>query len=136
MKGMAGWRHCTNATDRWLMLISALGVMGPCWWTLQSQPEGMVVIRDAQAYETVWPLSQNTTMQVVGRLGPVTVEVQDHRVRLLEYQSPRLVGTMMGWIGRPGQMTACIPCGVIIQVKGHDGEGGSSSPNHYDGIAR
>lgn len=134
MRGMVGWCHCTNTTDRWLTLVSALGVMGSCWWTLQGQPQGMVVIRDAQAHEMVWPLNQDTVMQVVGRLGSVKVEVRDHQVRLLEYQSPRLVGTMMGWISRPGQLTACIPCGVVVQIKGNGLDG--ASEDLYDGIVR
>ncbi|MBF0347823.1 MAG: NusG domain II-containing protein [Magnetococcales bacterium] len=136
MNWLAGWRQCTNATDRWMAFVTALGILVPCLWTLRGQSDGMVVIRDALSHEIVWPLRRDTVMEVAGRLGPVRVEVRDHRVRLLEYQSPRLVGTMIGWIARPGQLTACIPCGVVIQIKGQGKDDPSSTPDHYDGIIR
>ncbi|MBF0152970.1 MAG: NusG domain II-containing protein [Magnetococcales bacterium] len=133
MRFVEEWHRCTHATDRWLALVSALGVIGPCLWTLQSQPESVVAIRDAKAHEIIWPLRQNTVLQVDGHLGSVHIEVRDQRVRLLEYQSPRLVGTMTGWIGKSGQVTACIPCGVIIKIKGQEGR---TSQDLYDGVVR
>ncbi|HIJ85345.1 MAG: hypothetical protein HW380_756 [Magnetococcales bacterium] len=136
MNWLDGWRRCTHASDRWLILISALGVLGPCLWTLRDQPERMVIIRDADAKEIQWPLDRNTVIEVRGRLGPVQVEIRDRRVRLLEYQSPRLLGTMTGWIEKSGQLTACVPCAVIVQVKALTSDGESSSPTGYDGIAR
>ncbi|MBF0148238.1 MAG: NusG domain II-containing protein [Magnetococcales bacterium] len=137
MKWLEGWRRCTHATDRWITVISAVGIMGPCLWTLRPQPERMVIIRDVHAHEVEWPLNRDTIMEVDGRLGPVKVEIRDQRVRLLEFNSPRLVGTLTGWIDKPGQLTACVPCAVIVQVKGHPSSNHENSGHQpYDGIAR
>ncbi|MBF0177359.1 MAG: NusG domain II-containing protein [Magnetococcales bacterium] len=132
---LGGGRPCTNGMDRWIAFVAACGIIGPCLWTLRAQPEGVVLVRDAKTRQMTWSLQRNAIMQVEGLLGPVQVEIHDHRVRLLEYQSLRLVGTMTGWISRPGQVTACIPCGVVVQIKGRARpENGSAEP--YDGIAR
>ncbi|MBF0423612.1 MAG: NusG domain II-containing protein [Magnetococcales bacterium] len=134
--GLEAWLQCIYVTDRWLALICALLVIGACIGTLGNSGEEIVVIHDAQAQEKLWPLNRNLLLSVEGKLGPVQVEVNDRRVRLLEYRSPRLVGTMTGWINRTGQVTACIPCGVVIQIKGRGA--GTMTPSHeaYDGIIR
>lgn len=131
---MTEWHRCTNVTDRWLTLVFSLLVVAMCFWTLQGESQNKVVIRDVHHEEISWPLNQDTVMQVDGRLGPVRVEVKNQQVRLVEYQSLRLVGTLTGWINKRGQITACVPCGVLIQIKGSGRE--SDSKEHYDGIAR
>ncbi|MBF0418667.1 MAG: NusG domain II-containing protein [Magnetococcales bacterium] len=136
MTALEAWTRCTHVADRWLAFLCALLVMGACIETLGDSGEEIVVIRDAQAKETLWPLGRDKVSQVQGKLGPVQVEVRDRRVRLLEYRSPRLVGTMTGWIHRAGQVTACIPCGIVIQIKGNRAEKMTPAQDTYDGIIR
>ncbi|MBF0110976.1 MAG: NusG domain II-containing protein [Magnetococcales bacterium] len=130
------WRSCFPSSDRIVAAVSALGIVAACLWTVLGQPERVVVIRDAQGRESVWPIDRDSVQKIAGRLGPVTVEIRGQRVRLLELNSPRLIGTLTGWIERSGQVTACIPCGVLVQVKGKKIGHNSSSDSHYDGIAR
>ena len=127
------WRATTPA-DRWTMGLSALLIGGFAGY-LALRPAGQqaVVQRDNQTVLTL-ALTQNQQVEVAGRLGPVAIQVQDGRVRLLEYASPRLIGTRTGWIVASGAMVACVPCGILIRVEG--GNTGHPQTDHFDGIAR
>ncbi|MBF0400946.1 MAG: NusG domain II-containing protein [Magnetococcales bacterium] len=127
-------QRATTTADRWIILLSAL-LIGGFGWQISSRPPGQqaIIERDNQIILTL-PLSHNQRQEVQGRLGSVAIEVEDGRVRLLEYASPRMIGTRSGWISRSGAMLACIPCGILIRV-----EGGSTAPadnQPYDSIAR
>ncbi|MEO5349635.1 MAG: NusG domain II-containing protein [Magnetococcus sp. YQC-3] len=124
------WRG-TTWPDRWVILFSALLIaLLASHLFLRPAGEQAVIQRDNQTVLTL-PLTHNQQVEVAGRLGPVAIQVQDGRVRLLEYASPRMIGTRSGWIASTGAMVACVPCGILIRV-----EGGLSGQDRFDGIAR
>ena len=124
------WR-ATTATDRWLMVVSALLISGFAGFqVLRPAGDEAVIERDNQIIMRL-PLNRNKQIEVQGNLGAVAIQVQNGQVRLLEYASPRLIGTRSGWISRSGAMVACVPCGILIRVEGEQTE-----TNTFDGIAR
>ncbi|MEO5363288.1 MAG: NusG domain II-containing protein [Magnetococcus sp. DMHC-8] len=127
-------RRATNRADRQVMVGSLLMIVGlAIYLFLRPAGQQAVVQRDDQTVLTL-SLSHDQQQEVAGRLGPVVIQVQGGRVRLLEYASPRLIGTRSGWIASAGAMVACVPCGILVRVAGE--EAPQSSPDHFDGIAR
>lgn len=55
--------------------------------------------------------------EVVGPLGTSRFEVSGGRVRMLESPCPEKICINTGWIGRPGEVIACVPNRVIIAVR-------------------
>ncbi|MEO5340611.1 MAG: NusG domain II-containing protein [Magnetococcus sp. MYC-9] len=129
LQGVHLLQRATTVADRWLILCTALLITG-CASYLALRPAGQraIVQRDNQTVRTL-ALDNNQQMHVEGRLGPVLIQVQDGRVRLLEYASPRMIGTRSGWIATAGSMVACVPCGILIRV-----EGGDSVPTRSDAL--
>lgn len=131
--------RATGPGDRWVMGVTALMVL--FWLVGQDRKVGaeVWVHRDNRLLMTL-DLAVPRTLEVVGRLGPVRIQVEEGRVRLLEYDSLRLIGTRTGWIQRQGEIAACVPCGIVLQI----GDGGPDStgnpdapdPDALDGIAR
>ncbi|MBF0162447.1 MAG: NusG domain II-containing protein [Magnetococcales bacterium] len=127
------WR-ATTLSDRWLILLSAL-LIGSLAVYLFRRPAGEEVIVERHNEIVLrLPLSRNQVVKVQGALGEVAVQVQEGRVRLLEYASPRMIGTRSGWISRAGAMVACVPCDILLRVTGENGA--QTSTNGLDAISR
>lgn len=127
-------QRATTGADRWLMGCTLLLITGLALSLSLTPPgEQAVIQRDNQTILTL-PLSRNQQVEVMGRLGPVTIQVQEGQVRLLEYASARMLGTRSGWISTSGSLVACVPCGILIRVEGNSGERNQTHP--FDGIAR
>lgn len=127
-----GWlqllARCVTPADRWLLLTTGLAIgAGVCLPLLGTASHARVAMDNRPIMRL--NLHQDGEYTVQGHLGPVVIQVHAGRVRLLEYNSPRMIGTRIGWISGAGQVAACVPCGVVIQV-----EGGES--NLYDAIAK
>ncbi|MBF0310815.1 MAG: NusG domain II-containing protein [Magnetococcales bacterium] len=127
------WQRATTPMDRWLVLGSVLGIIAWISAMLQAQPGSRVGIFQENRLVATLPLDQERTLSLAGRLGEVRVQVEKGRVRLQEYQSPRLIGTRTGWIQRRGEMTACVPCGVFLRIEGVP-QAGEVAP--FDAISR
>ncbi|MEO5332035.1 MAG: NusG domain II-containing protein [Magnetococcus sp. YQC-5] len=118
MKWLALLRRGSTVGDRWVMVLTGLGIV-TLGMAMSAEPGRRAqVLRDNRPL-LMLPLDRDVTTQVEGRLGPVTIQVEKGRIRLLEYNSPRLIGTRTGWIQGAGQTTACVPCGILVQVEGH-----------------
>ena len=102
---------------------------------LYMQPAGSqaIVSLDNRKIETV-ALSKDSVTNILGHLGMVRVEVVSGRIRIVEYESPRMIGTKVGWIQNRGAVTACIPCGILIRIEGEMTS--SAQDNQWDGIAQ
>ncbi|MBF0342196.1 MAG: NusG domain II-containing protein [Magnetococcales bacterium] len=108
----------TTPMDRLVMGISALGIVASAILTVSEPGRRVVVFRDNRPVLSL-ALDRDGKQEVAGRLGPVTIQVEQGRVRLLEYQSPRMIGTRTGWIQGAGRTAACVPCGIVLRVEGH-----------------
>jgi len=67
-------------------------------------------------------LAQDATAAVSGRLGESLVEVRDGRVRFIESPCVGRHCIHAGWLSRSGQVAACLPNGVVLEVGGGERE--------------
>lgn len=123
--------RATTLADRWMMGLSGLGIVLLGVFMSAAPGRQATVFRDNRPVLTL-PLDRDVTQEVAGRLGPVMVEVRQGQIRLLEYNSPKMLGTRTGWIQGAGRMTACVPCGILVRVEGS----GKQSGSEYDGVAQ
>ncbi|MFO7950628.1 MAG: NusG domain II-containing protein [Candidatus Fermentibacteraceae bacterium] len=87
--------------------------------------------------ELVWPagsdtisLSRDTVVSLPGQLGPVRVEVTDGRARIARSPCPGQDCVRAGWLESTGDMSVCMPSGVLIRVIG-TAEGGGPDALTY-----
>lgn len=127
------WR-ATTVSDRWLVVISALLILLLAWYLSGRPPGRWAIILHENIPILKLSLARNQQTQVEGQLGPVTVQVKDGQIRLLEYKSPRMIGTRSGWVSTSGSVLACVPCRILIRVEGEP----TAPPgkDRYDGVAR
>jgi len=64
------------------------------------------------------PAGGKLTLQVSGRLGPATVEVDRGKVRMLAANCPNQICVKQGWIQNPGASIVCLPGEIIIHLDG------------------
>ncbi|MBF0194562.1 MAG: NusG domain II-containing protein [Magnetococcales bacterium] len=128
-------KKATYPADRWVMAISAIILIA-----LVIQPhragDEVSIYKDNQLLMNL-SLNSDSITPVEGRLGEVKIEVKDGQARLLEYSSLRLIGTKTGWIKNRGEIAVCVPCGILIQIKGDKKPATTEQKEKlFDGIAR
>ncbi|WP_130470071.1 NusG domain II-containing protein [Candidatus Magnetaquicoccus inordinatus] len=79
-------------------------------------------------------LTYNQKTEILGHLGVVVVEIDSMRARIVEYKSPKMIGTRTNWISGSGAIAACIPCGVMVKIVNDSFS--YSNNSEYDGIAQ
>lgn len=67
-------------------------------------------------------LAEDTTVEVRGRRGDSRLEVRDGRVRFVDSPCVGRLCVHAGWLSRSGQVAACLPNGVVVEVTGGDRE--------------
>lgn len=65
-------------------------------------------------------LAQDTTLAVRGRLGESMLEVRDGRIRFVDSPCAGRLCVHAGWLSHTGQVAACLPNGVVVEVRGGD----------------
>lgn len=66
------------------------------------------------------PARGKQTLQVSGRLGPATVEVEGRKIRIREANCPEQICVKQGWIQEPGASIVCLPGEIIIHLDGQE----------------
>ena len=82
-----------------------------------------VLVIQAMGKEYTYPLDQDATYQIQGRLGVSVIEVSEGNVRFLESPCPTKSCVQHAAISSAGQWTACLPNEVLVQIQGEDTDG-------------
>ena len=111
-----------------LVLAAAAALVGASWaalWSGGGPAEFAIVTAPAAAPQTL-PLDTDTVTEVAGRLGPSVLEVRDGRVRFTDSPCVGRLCVHSGWLDRSGQVAACLPNGVVVEVGG--------GPREFDAV--
>jgi hypothetical protein len=65
-------------------------------------------------------LAMDTVDDIQGRIGVSRIEVREGRVRFAEAPCVGRQCIHSGWLSRSGQVAACLPNGVVVEVFGRD----------------
>lgn len=86
---------------------------GPAEWVLVTAP-GMEARRVA--------IGEDATLEINGRLGISRIELRDGRVRFVDSPCVGRLCVHAGWLSRSGHVAACLPNGVVVEVRGGERE--------------
>lgn len=101
----------------WVILVAILLLAGGLALFLFFGGHGKTycVIRQSRAIIKVLPTDADTTFVVGGRYEN-TVEIQDHRVRVIHSTCPNGVCTASGSIDKAGQSIICLPNEMVVEL--------------------
>ncbi|MGB5541948.1 MAG: NusG domain II-containing protein [Gammaproteobacteria bacterium] len=107
-----------------LILLVAAGLVGAsfsAFWGPRGQGEMAVITVNRQpALELM--LDQDRTIEIPGRIGTSTIMIDGGRVRFLDSPCPARYCVHSGWLQRSGEVAACLPNGVVVEVLGGERE--------------
>ena len=59
-------------------------------------------------------------LEITGPLGTSIIEIRDRQVRFIDSPCRGKQCIMTGWLNKDGQLAACLPNGVTVQIIGRD----------------
>jgi hypothetical protein len=72
----------------------------------------------ADGKDYLYPLDQDTQFSVTGPIGETTIQIKNHRVRVVSSPCRDKICIAAGWLSHTGQWTACLPNRVFVRVEG------------------
>ena len=63
-------------------------------------------------------LSRDDTYEVEGTNGAVVIEVQDHKIRVTQENSPHHLCSRQGFVSSPNTPIVCLPNETVVQIEG------------------
>jgi len=107
-----------------LVVAVAAMLVGAAWASLWGGggPAEYAQVSAPGASDRRLDLALETTLEVRGRLGPSRLEVRDGRVRFVDSPCVGRLCVHSGWLSRSGQVAACLPNGIVVEVTGGDRE--------------
>jgi hypothetical protein len=109
--------------DAVVVALAAL-LVGAAWASLWSGggPAEFALITAHGAPVQRVALAEDAALEVRGRLGPSLLEVRGGRVRFVDSPCVARYCVHAGWLSRTGQVAACLPNGVVLEVTGGERE--------------
>lgn len=109
--------------DAVVVALAAL-LVGAAWASLWrgDEPAEYVQLSVPGAPDERLALSVDQVREVRGRIGTSRLEVRGGRVRFTDSPCVGRYCVHAGWLSRSGQVAACLPNGVVIEVTGGERE--------------
>lgn len=122
----------TTLLDRVLAGTALLAVLAAFLLVTGSPPGSRVEVRAGGHVVFAAPLDEARRVEVSGPLGTTLLEIKDGAVRVIHSPCRQQVCVRMGAIHYHGEVLACVPNRVVVQVVG---KAGGNDPA-YDFISR
>ncbi len=105
--------------DRIVLLFAAALIIG-LYVTLWSRHDAgtMVRIKSNQQLVNTVSLNDSQEIHIAGALGDSIIEIKDHQVRFRSSPCNNKTCILHGWMHQAGEVMACLPNQVIVEVLG------------------
>ena len=119
-----GRLHTENApavthADKILALVVGLSAIGlVLYGRYTAEAGGVLVVELAGAAPAAHDLSNYGVLPVVGPLGASEIEIGPQGVRVISAPCVHKVCMRRGWMQRAGDVTACVPNGLVLRIAG------------------
>jgi hypothetical protein len=101
-----------------LVLAAALvGASYAFFWGPRDQGD-MAVISVGHTLVKEVSLLEDESLTVKGLTGDSILQVKDGRIRFIDSPCPGRYCIHTGWIDRTGEVAACLPNGVVVEIRG------------------
>jgi hypothetical protein len=104
----------------WLLLLFVVGGLPLLYlrFWFHGGEAGYLQVREADRPARTVSLDRDRVLELGGPLGNSRIEVRDGRARFLESSCTGKHCIRMGWLSTSGEMAACLPNRVSIQLLG------------------
>jgi hypothetical protein len=108
-----------RAGDIFVLALAAAVVGGAygAFWTQRAPGRAVVITVDGRQQEERL-LTTPAAIEVQGLIGTSRLVIEDGRVRFVDSPCNGRYCVHAGWLSRSGQVAACLPNGVVIEVEG------------------
>jgi hypothetical protein len=113
----------TTGTDRGLIALLVLTILGSLFFTFGRVPGKQLVIYAGEKIVFSGPLAQDRRLDLQGPLGVTSIEVAGGRVRVVSSPCPRKICIGMGEAWRSGDLLACVPNRIVVRIEGEGSKG-------------
>ncbi len=100
-----------------VLAAAAVGASYAFFWGPRAEGETAVISVGHTPVAEV-SLLKDGTFPVKGLIGDSILQVQDGRIRFIDSPCPGRYCIHMGWIDRTGEVAACLPNGVVVEIRG------------------
>ncbi len=125
------WRRLTRLDRMIVALMIGVCALLFAVFGLREPGQSVQVVQDGKTVYTA-PLTQQRSAELSGPLGVTRLEISDGTARIVESPCPYKICIGMGRISRQGEIIACVPNRVLVQVAG----GGEKEEGDYDLLSR
>jgi len=104
----------------WIVVILALAML-PLVYLHNWRPEtraSTAVITDAQHHSRTVRLDHDQVLHIHGKLGDSVLQIRQGEIRFIESPCTTKFCVHSGWLKFDGQVMACLPNGVYVEVSG------------------
>ena len=112
-----------KAGDIVILILAAAGVGATygAYWAPRELGHTAVITVNHEIVEEL-PLGTDTDLTIRGAIGDSRLAVADGRIRFMDAPCPGRYCIHAGWLSRTGQVAACLPNGVVIEILGEERE--------------
>jgi hypothetical protein len=105
-----------------VVIVFAIGLVTALYAFLWQAPAAGTIVRIRHDHHIVKELSlqEPRTVHIAGQLGDTVVEIKDQQVRFVSSPCPNKVCILHGWFNLQGEVMACVPNDVIVEILGKD----------------
>lgn len=132
---MAVKRHWQRLTglDRAIVVISVAACVA-LFFVIGFRPPGKsVVVMQENKVVFRAPLNRNRTVDLPGPLGATRLVIEERKARVAASPCPYKICIGMGSISRRGEIIACVPNRLVVQI---DGTAADREEKDYDLLSR
>ena len=108
-----------TGADKILALVVGLSAVGlVLYGRYTAEAGGVLIVELAGAEPAMHTLSDYGVWPVVGPLGASEIEIGPQGVRVLSAPCVHQICRRRGWMQRAGDVTACVPNGLVLRIAG------------------
>lgn len=100
-----------------VLAAAMVGASYAAFWGERTAGQAAIVSVDRQVIGR-FPLGEPRRLEIPGRLGTSLLAIADDRIRFLDSPCPNRYCVHAGWLGQTGEVAACVPNGVVVEVVG------------------
>ena len=121
MARLISWRNITadfKLADKAIFLLSVSLIITSYLYFWQTTPASYAVIKSPQHESLHVNLNKNQTYNIQGTLGTSAIEVKQGKIRFVSSPCQNKFCIQHGWQQHHGDLTACLPNRISIQLAG------------------
>lgn len=103
--------------DGVVLLVCVAGMLFIFSFVKGSTPSTVIIYHDTSIIAE-YPLATDRSIKITGNLGPMTIEIKNHSVRISSSTCPHQLCVRSGAITNESRQLVCVPNHILVAIKG------------------